>query len=144
MVLAGRSKLKSFPKLFSGGHLVVFVEYLCNRSPKIKTKNIKKYSSNLAIVNHWNWLDDSPPLKYTKCHISTNLSNFLKLCLLYCKKLFALAPINRRFAEKNWFSGNTSLKYFSQIPLLCEKTIYLVYLYQFVTSHQHKFAKIFH
>ena len=54
--------MQSFQKLFSGGHLFVFVEYLCNRSPKIKTKNIKKYSSILAIVNHWNWLDDSPPL----------------------------------------------------------------------------------
>ena len=42
----------------------------------------------------------NPVLKYTKCHISTNLSNFLKLCSLYCKKLFALAPTNRRFAEK--------------------------------------------
>ena len=39
----------------------MFVEYLCNRSHKIKTKNIKNYSSILAIVNHWNWLDDSPP-----------------------------------------------------------------------------------
>ena len=62
MVLAGRSKLKSFQKLFSEGHLFVFVEYLCKRSPKIKTKNIKNYSSILAIVNHRNWLDDSPPL----------------------------------------------------------------------------------
>ena len=80
MVLAGRLKLKSFQTLFSGGHLFVFVEYLCNRSPKIKTKNfvfveylcnrspkiktknIKKNSLILAIVNHWNWLDDSPPL----------------------------------------------------------------------------------
>ena len=56
----------SFQKLFSGGHLFVFVEYLCNRSPKIKTKNIKNDSSILAIVNHWNWLDDSPPLKMLK------------------------------------------------------------------------------
>ena len=50
-----------FPKSFFGGHLFAFVEYLCNRSPKIKTKNIKKYSSILSIVNHRNWLDDSPP-----------------------------------------------------------------------------------
>ena len=42
----------------------------------------------------------NPVFKYIKCHISTNLSNFLKLCLLYCQKLFALAPTNRRFAEK--------------------------------------------
>ena len=42
--------------------IFVFVEYLCNRSPKIKTKNIKNCSSILAIVNHRNWLDDSPPL----------------------------------------------------------------------------------
>ena len=59
----GKIKTQSFQKLFSGGHLFVFVEYLCNRSPKIKTKNIKKYSSILAIVNHRNWLYDSPPLK---------------------------------------------------------------------------------
>ena len=45
-----------------GGHLFVFVEYLCKRSPKIKTKNIKNHNSILAIVNHRNWLDDSPPL----------------------------------------------------------------------------------
>ena len=60
----GKIRTQSFQKLFSGGHLFVFVEYLCKRSPKIKTKNIKNCSSILAIVNHWNWLDDSPPLKY--------------------------------------------------------------------------------
>ena len=49
----------------------------------------------------------NPVLKYTKCHISTNLSSFLKLCLLYCQKLFALAPTNRRFTEKNRLRGNT-------------------------------------
>ena len=42
------------------------------------------------------------------CHLSTNLSNFLNLCLLYCRKLLALAPTNRRFAEKNRLSGNTA------------------------------------
>ena len=31
---------------------------------------------------------------------STNLSNFLKLHLLYCQNLFPLAPTNRRFTEK--------------------------------------------
>ena len=61
MVLAGRTKLR-VSKSFFGGYLFVFVEYLCKRSPKIKTKNIKNYSSILAIVNHRNWLDDSPPL----------------------------------------------------------------------------------
>ena len=49
----------------------------------------------------------NPVLKYTKCHISTNLSNFLKLHLLYCQNLFLLASANRRFAEKNRLSGNT-------------------------------------
>ena len=62
MVLAGRTKLR-VSKNFFGGYLFVFVEYLCKRSPKIKTKNIKNYSSILAIVNHRNWLDDSPPLR---------------------------------------------------------------------------------
>ena len=58
----GKNNTQSFQKLFSGGYLFVFVEYLCKRSSKIKTKNIKNYSSILAIVNHRNWLDDSPPL----------------------------------------------------------------------------------
>ena len=53
-----------FPKTFFGWYLFVFVEYLCNRSPKIKANNIKHYSSILAIVNHRNWLDDSLPLTY--------------------------------------------------------------------------------
>ena len=52
----GKNKTQSFQKLFVGRYLFVFVEYLCNRSPKIKTKNIKNYSSILAIVNHRNWL----------------------------------------------------------------------------------------
>ena len=47
-----------FPETFFGGYLFVFVEYLCNRIPKIKTKIFKNYSSILAIVNQWNWLDD--------------------------------------------------------------------------------------
>ena len=52
----------------------------------------------------------NPVLKHTKCHISTNFLNFLKLCLLYCQELFALAPTNHRFAEKNLLSGNTGSK----------------------------------
>ena len=32
----------------------------------------------------------NPVLKYTKCHISTNLLSFLKLCLLYCQKYLPL------------------------------------------------------
>ena len=66
----GNIKTQSFQKLFSGGHLFVFVEYLCKRRPKIK-KNIKNYySSILAIVNHRNWLDDSPPLRGEVVQIS--------------------------------------------------------------------------
>ena len=52
-----------FPKTFYGRYLFAFVEYLCNRSLKIKTKNIKNYSSILAILNQRNWLDNSSPLK---------------------------------------------------------------------------------
>ena len=63
----GKIKTLSFQKLFSRGHLFVFVEYLCKRSPKIKTQNIKNYSSILAIANHRNWLDDSPPLTKLLC-----------------------------------------------------------------------------
>ena len=61
VVLAGRTKLR-VSKNFFRGYLFVFVEYLCNRSPKIKIKNFKNYSSMLTIVNHRNWLDDSSPL----------------------------------------------------------------------------------
>ena len=61
VVLAGRSKLRVSQNFFRG-YLFVFVEYLCNCSLKINTKNIKNYRSILAIVNHRNWLDDSPPL----------------------------------------------------------------------------------
>ena len=57
-----------FPKTFFGGYLFVVVEYLCKRSPKIKTKNTKNYSSISAIVNHRNWLDDSPPLNMFQKH----------------------------------------------------------------------------
>ena len=48
-----------FPKTFFGEYFFAFVEFLYNRSTKIKTKNIKNYSTILAIVNHRNWLDDS-------------------------------------------------------------------------------------
>ena len=91
MVLAGRTKLRVSKNFFRGislgispwghlcislwgylfedvklvGYLFVFVEYLCNRSPRIKTKNIKNYSLILAVVNNRNWLDDSPPLHLT-------------------------------------------------------------------------------
>ena len=72
----GKNKTQSFQKLFSGGYFFLFVEYLCDRSPKIKTKTIKNYSSILAIVNHRNWLDDSPP--FNLC-----FGKFWIFCLLF-------------------------------------------------------------
>ena len=51
-----------FPKTFFGGYLFVFVEYLRDRSPKIKTKYIKNCSSILTVVNLRNWLNELPPL----------------------------------------------------------------------------------
>ena len=66
VVLAGKTKLR-VSKNFFGGYLFAFIEYLCNCSLKIKTKNIKNYSSILAIVNHRNWLDNSPPLSGWPC-----------------------------------------------------------------------------
>ena len=63
------------PKTFFGGYLLVFVEYLCNRNPKIKTKNIKNYSSILTIVNHWNWLHNLLPLNYTLMARATPLNS---------------------------------------------------------------------
>ena len=72
-----------FLKTFFGGYLFVFVEYLRNRSHKINTKNIKNYSSILAIVNHQNWLDDSPHLT---CQINKSMQKDLRQLL---ESLFA-------------------------------------------------------
>ena len=58
----GKNKTQEFSKPFLGEYLFVFVEYLCDRSPRIKTKKIQNCSSVLAMVNHRNWLDDLPPL----------------------------------------------------------------------------------
>ena len=79
MVLVGRTffgENSEFPKTFFAGYLFVFVEYLYNRSPKIETKNIKNYSSILAIVNYRNWLDDSPPLR--KKYVCDNENNVIQ------------------------------------------------------------------
>ena len=48
----------------------------CAQSPK-KTFMCPKFHTNAV-------------LKYTKCHISTNLSSFLKQYLLYCQKYLPL------------------------------------------------------
>ena len=73
-----------FPKTFFGGYLFVFVEYVYNRSPKIKTKNIKHYSPILAIVNYRNWLDDSPLLRFNE--------NILDCLLCRCKLAAIFLP----------------------------------------------------
>ena len=45
-VLAGRTKLRVSQNFFRG-YLFVFVEYLCNRSTKIKTKTFQKLDGSL-------------------------------------------------------------------------------------------------
>ena len=56
------SKLKAaINEVFLSTQEDICLEYLCNRSPKIKTKHIKIYSLVLTMVNHRNWLDNSPP-----------------------------------------------------------------------------------
>ena len=65
----------------------------------------------------------NPVLKYAKCHIFTYLSNFLKLCFLYCQNLCALAPTNRRFAEESRLSGNTGWH-----PQTMSKYLFVKYL----------------
>ena len=72
----------------------------------------------------------NPVLKYTKCHISTNLSNFLKLRLLYSRNLFALASTNRRFAEKNRLGGNTGsdISIFYAVCAFCTLVLTLLVL----------------
>ena len=79
----GKNKTQSFQKLFVGGYLFVFVEYLGNCRPKIQTKTIINYSSILAIVNRLNWMDDSPPLIF--------------VILLYSPSCFGLETVKEPF-----------------------------------------------
>ena len=71
-----------FPKGFFRGYFFVFAEYPCKRSLKIKTKNVKNYSLILAIVNHRNWLDDTPPLKLD-LHSIRFSSAFVHFCTFF-------------------------------------------------------------
>ena len=55
-------------KSFFAGNISLYllntfvIEYLCNRIPKMRTKNLKNSISILAVVNNQNRLDASPPL----------------------------------------------------------------------------------
>ena len=61
MVLAGRTKLRVSKSFFRG--ISFCICWISKQTqPQNQKKNIKTYSSILAIVNHRNWLDDSPPL----------------------------------------------------------------------------------
>ena len=81
-----KEQSSEFPKFFFGGYLFVVVEYLCNRSPKIKTKNIKNYSSILAVVNHRKWLDDSPPLMLQTANKNEKGTRARELAYIYHHK----------------------------------------------------------
>ena len=92
--------------------------FLANRQvPKFSLNNCAQSSKKTFMCPKF---CTNSVLKYTKCHISTNLSNFLKLCSLYCQKLFALAPTNRRFAEKNRLGGNTAMDFFDVYVTTCQ------------------------
>ena len=80
--------------------------FMANRQvPKFSSNNCAQSSKKAFMCPKFH---TTPVFKYTKCHISTNVSSFLKLCLLNCQKLFALPATNRRFAEKIRLSGNTA------------------------------------
>ena len=65
MVLAGRTKLRVSKNFFRGDIFLYLLNIFATAVPKLKQK-IKNYSSVLAIVNHWNWQDDLPPLILTQ------------------------------------------------------------------------------
>ena len=56
----GKNKTQSFQKLFWGD--IFFCLLNIFETAAQKSKHIKHYCSILAIVNHRDWLDDSPPL----------------------------------------------------------------------------------
>ena len=94
-----------FQQNFNGSKIVlscVPYDFLANqRVPNFFKNNCAQSSKKMFMCPKF---CTNPVIKYTKCQISTN---FLKLHLLYCQNLFPLAPTNRRFTEKNRFSGNT-------------------------------------
>ena len=51
-----------FPKKFLKVYTFAFPDYLGSRSPQIRTKNFKNYTSILTIVNLRNRLNASPPV----------------------------------------------------------------------------------
>ena len=51
-----------FPKTFLERYLFALVEYLCNRSPKMRTRSFKNYISTLTIENYRNFLNALSPL----------------------------------------------------------------------------------
>ena len=65
----GGKKNSEFPKTFFGGISFCICRISLQPQPQNPNKNIKNYSSILAIVNHRNWLDDSPPSKKQE-HVS--------------------------------------------------------------------------
>ena len=71
-IQAGRTDSR-FPKTFSSGYFVAFVNYLCNRSPEME-KKLKNYVSILTFVSFRKWLNASPPLKVKeKWHVKMNV-----------------------------------------------------------------------
>ena len=59
---------KSFQKLFSGDIFLHLLNIFATAASKLKQKIQKNYSSILAIANHRNWLNDSPPLNVLKIY----------------------------------------------------------------------------
>ena len=113
VILAGRTELR-VSKNFFRGYLFVFVEYLSNRSPKIKTKNVINYNSILTIVNHRNWLDDSPPLRHIAMwNIFVVLKPYLNEIAFYAKLLKSrfrvLKPKSRDLLLRNLVQTYNSL-----------------------------------
>ena len=62
-LIQARRTNSGFSKTILGGYLFVFVNYRCNRSPEMRTKQLKNYISILTSVNYRNWLDASPSLR---------------------------------------------------------------------------------
>ena len=74
-----------------------------------------------------------PVLKYTKCHISTNLSSFLKQYLSYCQKLFAFQKIADSPTKKKRLRGNAARMSANYIKRISSAHCigWLLYLYDF-------------
>ena len=89
----GKNKTQSFQKLFSGDIFLYLLNISATAAPKLNQKK-KNYSSVQTIVNHWIWLDDSPPLNCLCGHLCIEALLTVKLLQYNLVRIIVLSIYN--------------------------------------------------